>query len=317
MQNCSKGVFLSSSHDLAEAYGASIDAAAEHRMSISNPSEICEKADVEFALCWQPELRAFDLYPNLKFVMAVGAGVDALLKHPGLPKHVQICRVRDPEQGQQMAAFAVHEILHVQRDFDTLSDQARNQVWSEIPLQSPSDVNVTILGSGSMGRCVAEACVAFGFNVCVAVRTPPADPLSGLRYQHGPQSIQAAMTDADFVVNVLPLTKDTADILNMRTLSQMRRGSWLVQIGRGEHLVEEDLMTLIESGHLRGASLDVFRKEPLPVGHSYWDHPSLRITPHIASSASAKAIASQLRQTVLEMQAGLPLSLAVDRAAGY
>ncbi|NVO25451.1 NAD(P)-dependent oxidoreductase [Donghicola mangrovi] len=286
-------------------------------MAISNPSEIYDKADVEFALCWRPDLAAFDPYPNLKFIMAVGAGVDALLEHPGLPKHVQICRVRDPEQGQQMAAFAVHEILHVQRDFDTLSDQTRNQIWSEIPLHSPSDVNVAVLGSGSMGRFVAEACVAFGFNVCVAVRRPPTDPLTGVRYEHGPQSINAAMTDANFVVNVLPLTKETTDILNKSTLSQMRRGGWLVQIGRGEHLVEDDLMALIEAGHLRGASLDVFRHEPLPVGHPYWDHPALRITPHIASSASAKAVASQLSQTVLEMQAGLPLSLAVDRAAGY
>lgn len=312
-----QGVFLSGSHDLSQMYGPEIAAVAGREVVLAEPRDIADPARVECALCWQPGPEAFAAYPNLKFVMAVGAGVDALLAHPGLPRDLPVCRVRDPAQAQQMAGYALHEILHVERGFPRMARNAAARVWEEFPIRDPRDVSVAVLGGGSMGRAVAEGVAALGFAVRVASRTAPATPLPGIRHHHGPEGIAQAAEGADFLVNVLPLTPSTENLLDRALFARMARGGWLVQIGRGEHLVEDDLLAALGDGTLAGASLDVMRTEPLPADHPFWARDDLRITPHIASSASARAVAEQLVQSAREARQGLRPALAVDRAAGY
>ncbi|MEO1977212.1 MAG: NAD(P)-dependent oxidoreductase [Paracoccaceae bacterium] len=146
---------------------------------------------------------------------------------------------------------------------------------------------------------------------------PPADPLPGGTLRTGDGSLGAATQGADYVINVLPITAQIRDVLNRELLERMRRGGGLIQMGRGEHLVEEDLMALIDEGHLAGASFDVLRQEPLPADHPYWQHPKLRITPHVASGATPHAVAAQLVQSVQELRDGQPLSFEVDPGTGY
>ncbi|MGI3167002.1 NAD(P)-dependent oxidoreductase [Pseudooceanicola sp. 200-1SW] len=312
-----RGVYLSDSHDLSAHYGPALAALGAEGIELLEPRAVTDPAEIRFALCWQPGPRAFAPYPNLRFAMGVGAGVDALLTHPGLPEGLPVCRVRDPDQAMQMAGFALHEVLHVERRFEQMAANARNGVWQELPLRRPGDVQVAVLGGGSMGRAVARAIAALGFDVRVAVRRAPDDPLPGVRYLHGDDSLPRAAEGAEFLINVLPLTSATRDVLDRALLARMAPGGWLVQIGRGEHLVEADLLALLAEGHLAGATLDVLRDEPLPRDHPLWQHPALRITPHVASAATDRAVARQLLQSAREARDGLPLTYAVDRAAGY
>lgn len=312
-----RGVFLSEQYDLSKDYRAAIVEAARGALEIVRPSEVEEPDRVEFAVCWQPGPNAFAPYPNLRFAMAVGAGVDALLAHPGLPEHVQVCRARDPLQGQQMAGYALHEILHVERRFGWMACNAKARIWAEPPLRSPAQVKVAVLGGGSMGRAVAQAAAVLGFSVRVASRGAPDAPLPGVSHHYGLDGIITAVDGADFLVNVLPLTPQTRDILDLTLFKRMAPNAWLVQIGRGEQLVEADLLTAIDAGVLSGASLDVARVEPLPLSHPFWTHPALRITPHAASAASVRCVAEQLLQCALEVRSGERLSLAVNRVAGY
>ena len=312
-----RGVYLSDSHDLSAHYGPALATLEAEGIEVLKPRDVSDPAGIQFALCWQPGPRAFDPYPNLRFAMGVGAGVDALLAHPGLPEGLPVCRVRDPDQAMQMAGFALHEVLHVERRFDQLAANARNGIWQELPLRRPADVQVAVLGGGSMGRAVACAVAALGFSVRVAVRRPPEDPLPDVRYLHGDSSPARAAEAATFLINVLPLTSATRDVLDRALLARMAPGGWLIQIGRGEHLVESDLLALLAEGHLAGATLDVLRDEPLPRDHPLWQHPGLRITPHVASAATDRAVVEQLLQSARESRNGLPLTYAVDRTAGY
>ncbi|MGR3199506.1 MAG: NAD(P)-dependent oxidoreductase [Paracoccus sp. (in: a-proteobacteria)] len=169
-----------------------------------------------------------------------------------------------------------------------------------------------------MGRAIAQTMATLGVDLTVAVRPPPpADPLPGGTLRTGDGSLGAATQGADYVINVLPITAQIRDVLNRELLERMRRGGGLIQMGRGEHLVEEDLMALIDEGHLAGASFDVLRQEPLPADHPYWQHPKLRITPHVASGATPHAVAAQLVQSVQELRDGQPLSFEVDPGTGY
>ena len=316
-QNVAQGVYLSATHDLARDYGPAFAAHPDPLIEMRTPDRVTEPEAVEVALCWQPGPRDFTAYPNLKLIMAVSAGVDRLLAHPGRPYGVPVCRVRDPEQALQMAGFATHELMHVERQFDVMARNAKDGLWQDVPLRSPSAIRVAILGRQHGAGHRADHGDAGRRPPRGRAPPPPADPLPGGTLRTGDGSLGAATQGADYVINVLPITAQIRDVLNRELLERMRRGGGLIQMGRGEHLVEEDLMALIDEGHLAGASFDVLRQEPLPADHPYWQHPKLRITPHVASGATPHAVAAQLVQSVQELRDGQPLSFEVDPGTGY
>ncbi|MCJ2187655.1 NAD(P)-dependent oxidoreductase [Novosphingobium beihaiensis] len=310
------GVLLSDTFDLKSFYNLDLAGRADD-VRLFNPDEVTDPAAIRFAVCWLPGAEAFAPYPNLEMAMSVGAGVDDLLGHPGLDGGVAICRVRDPYQADLMAGFAVHEVLHVERDFHTYQGHQSAARWDPLPLRPPHHRKVAVLGHGSMGAAVTQALAALGFTVSVACRRPPREPVKGVAYFTGEDAIAQAVTGVDTVVNVLPLTPQTHGILNRNMFGRLAPGAWLVQIGRGEHLHAEDFVAALDSGQLSGASLDVFAQEPLPPGHAFWQDPRLRITPHIASDTTPHVVSEQALQSARELLAGKPLSLAVDRAQGY
>jgi len=316
-QQTVRGVYLGTDDfDLGAFYGPCF-AGYEPEVVIATPEETPDPAEVRFAMCWLPDPGVFSLYPNLELLCVPGAGVDGLLNNPGLPPHAAICRLRDPDQAAQMAGFALHEVLHVERGFAQLAEDQLARRWAPVPARAPSEVVIAVLGYGSMGSAVARGFAALGFSVRVASRTAPAEQIPDVQYFSGGGAIGAAVEDADYVINVLPLTAATRGILNSDLFGRMARGSWLVQIGRGEHLDESDLIAALESGQLAGASLDVFEVEPLPRGHRFWTDPRLRLSPHVASIASPVTAARQIVQSVREMRDGHALSLAIERARGY
>lgn len=310
------GVYLSDSLDLDAIYGNALrDEASD--VVLRHPHEIDNPENVRFAICWLPNDKAFESYPNLELAMSIGAGVDALLAHPGLKDEVHIARVRDPHQADLMAGFAAHEVLHREREFTTLEQNAAKAHWAPLTMRAPASRKVAVLGHGTMGRAVVKAVAALGFSVHVACRSEPQAPVEGVTYLTGDGAVMAAADGADYLINVLPLTATTENVLSKALFAKLAKDAWLVQIGRGEHLVEDDLLLALEHGHLGGASLDVFRAEPLPADHPFWQHECLRITPHIASDSLPEVVAGQVVDTARALRDGQPLAMGVDRARGY
>ncbi len=310
------GVLLSETMDLKSFYDLDFgDRARDVRLL--NPDEVQDFSAIRFAVCWLPGPEAFAPYPNLEMAMSVGAGVDALLNHPGLGDDVAICRVRDPHQADLMAGYAVHEVLHVERGFAHMQADQDAAQWRPMPMRAPKELKVAVLGHGTMGAAVARALARLGFTVTVACRRPPRDPEPGVTYTTGDDAVMRAVDGANMVINVLPLTPQTENVLNQDLFERLATGAWLVQIGRGEHLHEEDFVAALDSGQLSGASLDVFREEPLPADHPFWRDGRLRITPHIASDSMPYIVSEQALLSARELLAGQPLSLAVDPTQGY
>ncbi|MEO4041414.1 NAD(P)-dependent oxidoreductase [Hoeflea sp. CAU 1731] len=310
------GVLLSETMDLKSFYDLDFgDRARDVRLL--NPDEIRHADSIRFAVCWLPGPDAFAPYPNLEMAMSVGAGVDALLNHPGLGDDVAICRVRDPHQADLMAGYAVHEVLHVERGFAQMRTDQESARWRPLPMRAPNELKVAVLGHGTMGAAVAKALARLGFSVTVACRRPPRDASQGITYTTGEDAVMQAVDGANMVINVLPLTPQTEKALNKELFERLATGAWLVQIGRGEHLHEDDFVAALDSGQLSGASLDVFREEPLPADHPFWQDRRLRITPHIASDSMPYIVSEQALLSARELLAGQPLSLAVDPTQGY
>ena len=310
------GVLLSETLDLRSYYNLDFANLADD-VRLLKCNEVTDPRAIRFAVCWLPGREAFEPYPNLEMVMSVGAGVNDLLDHPGVRDHVAICRVRDQNQANLMAGYAVHEVLHVERGFAQMERHQAAAEWAALPMRSPEALKVAVLGNGTMGAAVARAVSMLGFSTAVACRRPPSNPTEGIEYFTGDNAITDAATDSEMVINALPLTAETVNVLNKDLFSKLVPGAWLVQIGRGEHLHEADFMAALDSGQLKGASLDVFHQEPLPPEHPFWRDKRLRISPHVASDTTPDVVAEQILQSARELLAGQPLSLAVDKTQGY
>ncbi|MCJ8139167.1 NAD(P)-dependent oxidoreductase [Falsirhodobacter halotolerans] len=310
------GVYLSDMLDLDALYGDAL-AALGPDVVLHRPEDVRDPDAIRFAICWLPGAGAFARFPGIELAMSIGAGVDALLTHPGVGPDTQIARVRDPYQASLMAGFAVHEVLHVRRGFDAMARNAARAEWRPPALTSPDATTIAVLGDGTMGRAVSVALRQLGFDVRIACRSVPQTPAAGCRYFTGPEAVAQAAEGAHVLINVLPLTAATENVLDAALFARLARGAWLVQIGRGEHLVEADLTAALAAGYLAGASLDVFRTEPLPADHPFWRDDRLRITPHVASDSIPEVVARQVVETARELAEGRPLTLGIDRARGY
>ncbi|MBB4365263.1 glyoxylate/hydroxypyruvate reductase A [Bradyrhizobium sp. CIR18] len=272
--------------------------------------------DVRLALAWHPWADAFSRYPNLQAVCSIGAGVDNILSCPSLRPHIHVVRVVDPGQALMMSGFVVWHVIGHQRCFAAYHAQQRDRVWRPRKQRGTDRVPIGILGYGEIGRKVAADLAYLGFPVLCWSRTPK--PSSGsARSYHGFAGLVAMLKESEVLVNVLPLTRETSGILDAQAFANLRRGGFLVQVGRGEHLVEADLLEALDHGQLTGAALDVFATEPLPPSHPFWAHPKITITPHDASDVNMMAVANTLVATAEAICAGRRPPYAIDRKLGY
>ena len=273
-------------------------------------------ADVRLAVAWHPPADAFDHYPNLKAVCSIAAGVDNIIACPSLRPDIDVIRVVDPAQAQMMSSFVTWHVIWHQRRFRSYLEQQRDRIWRRIPQRAAKDVPVAILGYGEIGQKVAADLAMLGFPVMAWSRT--AKPVSpSIRGFHGPSGLTAMLDETEVLVNLLPLTQETQGILNSKLFERMRRGGYLIQVGRGEHLVEQDLLAALEGGQLAGAALDVFAAEPLASDHLFWRHPKIVVTPHDACEVRVEAIAATLVATADAIRAGQRPPHAIDRERGY
>jgi glyoxylate/hydroxypyruvate reductase len=308
-------VLVSSRLDLKDYLGHEMSRIAD-RIEVVDHAADSAADDVRLAVAWHPPDDAFARFPNLQAVCSIGAGVDNIIACPSLKPHIDVVRVVDPGQAQMMSGFIAWHVIGHQRGFAGFRAQQLEHVWQRRPQRSADSVPVGVLGNGEIGRKVAADLAQLGFPVMSWSRT--AKPVAGpARAYHGLAGLAAMLEETEVLVNLLPLTPETRGILNSGSFSKMRRGGYLVQVGRGEHLVEEDLLAALDRGQLAGAALDVFATEPLPSVHPFWDHPNIVITPHDASDVSVGAVATALVATADALRAGRRPPHAIDRARGY
>ena len=274
--------------------------------------EVEDPEKVEFILSWKHPHGVFKQYPNLKVIASMGAGIDHIISDPEIPEQVKITRVVDEQLTKDMAVFVLALVLDHIRN---ISLHFCSSSWEPESYQRPEDTKVGILGLGILGTAVAEKLSDNGFQVSGWSRT--AKDLSGVESFHGDSQLDEFLKHVEVLVCLLPLTSGTENILNKQLFQKLPKGAYIINVARGNHLVEEDLLEMIDSGHLSGASLDVFRKEPLPEDHSFWKHSKVKITPHIASVTHPRSVASQMLENYRRMQQGEPLENRVNREKEY
>ena len=268
----------------------------------------------DYAVVWAPPQAFLDEQPGLRAVFNIGAGVDALLKLR-LPPTARVVRLDDAGMSVQMAEYVCHAVIRHFREFDGYEADVRQGRWSYRKPRSRADFAVGVMGLGVLGSRVAQALRVFEFPVNGWSRSPKA--LDGVRGFSGREGFNDFLAASRVLVNLLPLTPDTQDILNRGTLSRLQPGGYVINVARGAHLVDEDLLALLDEGHLAGATLDVFRTEPLPAGHPFWTHPGMTVTPHTSARTLRDESIAQIAGKIRALEQGEPIAGIVDPVRGY
>jgi glyoxylate/hydroxypyruvate reductase A len=274
----------------------------------------------DYAVVWKPPLQM--LAPqqvtrrDLKAIFNIGAGVDAILQlGDGLPAGVPIIRLDDAGMGVQMAEYVAHAVLRYFRRFDQFDLQARAHQWRFMKPYDKAEFTVGILGMGLLGKRIADALAHFEFPLNGWSRSPK--DLPGIQCFSGSDGLDEFLRASRVVVCVLPLTPETSRILGGANLAKMPKGSFLINVARGGHLVEADLLKLVQDGHIAAATLDVFDEEPLPTQHPFWQEPRITLTPHVAALTLRDESARQIADKIYALQRGEVVAGIVDRTKGY
>ena len=277
--------------------------------------DLGDPREIRYALVWQPEPGLLASLPNLELILSLGAGVDHILGDPSVPPQVPIMRLVDPYMTDMMTEPVALSVLRLhRRDLDYRAQQ-RARVWREHEQKNASERRVGIMGLGALGMAAAERLGGLGFALAGWSRSPRAG--LGFETSAGSEGLPAFLARTEILVCLLPLTSETVGILNAETLALLPQGAFLVNVGRGAQLVEEDLIAALESGHIAGAALDVFRAEPLPAAHPFWAHPRIIVTPHVAAATHPPTAAPIFCDAIRRFEAGLPVENLVDPALGY
>jgi glyoxylate/hydroxypyruvate reductase A len=271
-------------------------------------------AQADHAVVWVPPQQLLDEQPGLRGLFNIGAGVDALLKLK-VPAHTRIVRLDDAGMSVQMAEYVCHTLIRHFREFDVYEADAREGRWSYRKPRLRRDFPVGIMGLGVLGERVAKAVAQFEFPVLGWSRSPKA--IDGVKVFSGEGQLDEFLSSTRVLVNLLPLTEATRGILNRRTLGKLQPGGYLISIARGAHLVEDDLIPMLDAGELAGATLDVFQVEPLPAEHAFWRHPKITVTPHGSARTLREESIAQIAGKIRAMEQGLPVSGVVDPVRGY
>jgi glyoxylate/hydroxypyruvate reductase A len=256
----------------------------------------------------------FARMPNLGCIVYLGHGANDFVQRPDLPKGVPVMRLKDPGIIACMTEYVLLYVLSHRRFAATYRRYQAERRWQEDFPPFPNEARIAILGLGSIGQRVAEVFVDLGYKVSGWARSP--HELPGVDAYHGRDQLAPCLEPADYVVCILPETSETRDIIDARTLGLMKRGAYFINVGRGRLVVEEDLLDALDSGQLSGATLDVFRTEPLPVDSPLWTHPKVTVTPHAAGVGQQGSLA-HIAENYRRLRDGRPLINIVDPARGY
>ena len=254
--------------------------------------------DIEYAVVWKHPRGILTRYPNLKAILSLGAGVDHVISDPELPDELPIVRLVDKKLTHEMILHSLHWVLHFHSDQYLYRIQQQSREWIQQSSVQSEDRTIGIMGLGNIGKAIGDSLINLDFKV-IGWGASPNSSLGAIEYYYGQEQLSGFLSQTDILINVLPLTENTKNILTKSELSYLPQGSFIINIGRGGIINEDDLLSILDTGHIAAAALDVFAEEPLPENNSLWDHPSVYVTPHIAGqsnpSSAAKTIAENIR----------------------
>ncbi len=290
-------------------------AAALPEASFTNWLETREATPLaDYAVVWAPPQAFFDNQPSLKAVFNIGAGVNAILSLPRVPA-IPLVRLEDAGMAAQMADYVAHAVLRHFREFDAFEASAKAGEWKKRRPLKRAEFPIGILGLGALGAHVAKVMAAFDFPVLGWSNSRK--HIEGVRTFHGMGQLDAFLAQTRVLVCLLPLTPETDSLINTAMLNKLLPYAYVINVARGAHVVDEDLLAAIESGHVAGAALDVFRTEPLPPEHAFWKTPKITITPHISAVTLRDESVAQIAGKILAMERGETISGVVDTQRGY
>lgn len=300
--------------DRAEVWQEAI-AACMPDLEFRNWPEVGDPAEIEFALVWHPPRGELAKLPNLKAIFSLGAGIDHLASDPDLPEGVPVVRMVDKGLTVGMTEFVTMAVLRHHREIHDYEIQQRQKVWKQLITPLAWQRKVGILGLGVLGSDAADKLKYLGFDVAGWSRSQKSLP--GITCFSGSDGLKQFLQRSEILVCLLPLTEETKGILNAETLSHLPQGAYLVNAGRGDHMVSEDVLAALESGQLAAATLDVFPEEPLPEDSPFWEHPKVLVTPHGASITLPTTAAESVIEGIEAVRSGKPLQNVVNFERGY
>tara|TARA_R100001143_G_scaffold37173_1_gene34667 strand:- start:13005 stop:13931 length:927 start_codon:yes stop_codon:yes gene_type:complete len=271
-------------------------------------------ARVQFAVAWHHPQQIWKSYPNLKVISSLGAGVDHLLRDNTIPDNVQLTRVVVPSLSDQMSDYVLTAVLNIIRNSELYRNQQLESVWKSHPAYLKDELTVGVMGLGELGSTTAERLYLNGFKVNGLAQSKK--ELKGITtYTAG--TLGEFLNQTHILVNLLPLTPKTDGILDLDLFKELKKPAFLINVARGEHLIEEDLVYALDKGIITHAVLDVFSTEPLPDSHPFWGRKKITITPHIASVTDPDEVAVLLIENYKRILSGMDLLNTVDKKRGY
>lgn len=270
--------------------------------------------EVEYLAFMHPNFNELPAFPNLKAMFSRAAGVDDIVKHPKLPK-VPLGKVEPPGGDPMMTEYVVMHVLRLHRDMPGYQAAQARREWLRVPIARPEQRRVGFLGFGMMAKAPALVLKSLGFPVSAWVRSPR--PGAEVPIFHGPDQLAPFLAQTDIAVCLLPLTPETEGIFCARTFAMMPRGAMLVNVGRGKHVVDKDLIAALDSGQLSYAALDALFPEPLPPESPLWAHPKVTVMPHIARRPTVAQLVTEVVANIRSLEAGRGLLQQVDLQLGY
>jgi len=253
---------------------------------------IKDKETVDFVICWKPQTDVFKHFPNIKVIQSIGASIDHITNSQTLHKDQILTRIVDKKLSEDMWEFLLTLVLSELKTKRTYIAQQRDKVWRQHPYTSITNTTVSILGLGQIGSHVARKFADIGFKVKGWSNSTKHIPK--IKSYSGKNEFHAFLKSSDFLINLLPLTTETEGILNKNTFQKLPKSAFIINVGRGEHLIEEDLIEQLSTSMLSGAFLDVFREEPSPEEPPFWNHPKIEITSHVASLTNVQTATGQI-----------------------
>jgi glyoxylate/hydroxypyruvate reductase len=273
-----------------------------------------ELADIQYLAFMHPDFDVLPVFPNLKAMFSRSAGVEAFVDHPRLPK-VPLGKMEPPGGDPMMTEYVVMHVLRLHRDMPAYQAAQANREWLRTRIVRPEERRVGFLGFGLMAKAPALVLQSLGFRVAAWVRAPREK--GEVPIFHGRDQLEPFLKQTDIAVCLLPLTRDTEGIFCARTFAMMPRGAMLVNVGRGKHVVEADLICALDSRQLSYAALDAHWPEPLPPSSPLWRHPRVTVMPHVARRPTVRQLVTEIAANIRSIEAGGPLLQQVDIAMGY
>lgn len=266
------------------------------------------------AAAWFPDLVKLQQLPQLGLIHSIAAGVEHLQLND-IGAHQRVCRVLDPHHQKGMFDYLLWGVLYFQRYFDRMLQQQKQHHWKQYRQHHSQDIQIGIMGMGHMGGYVAERFAEMGYKVSGWSNSPKS--LCAVQSYVGQAELSEFLAQSQILINLLPLTEHNHGILCTKLFQQLPEQAALIHVGRGQHLIEQDVLQALDSGHLRGAIIDVFEQEPLSTQHPFWQHEKIVVTPHIASHAPMSVVVEQIVENDRRLNQGAHLCHQVDLKKGY